>query len=372
MTERTHTILIVDDEPANVHLMERLLAGAGYTSVRSTTDPVEALALYREVGPDLVMLDLHMPVLDGFGVMAELATMVAADDYVPILVLTADVTQTTKQRALESGAMDFVPKPLDTAEVLARVRNLLATRSLHVQLWRHNESLEEKIRDRTTALTDLVRRLQRAQNDLRLAQEETIHSLSLAAEYRDDETSRHIQRMSHYCSVLGAAMGFDEARCETIRLAAKMHDVGKIGVPDAILLKPAKLTSQEFEAMKAHAQIGYEILSGSTSELATTAAAIAWTHHEKVDGSGYPRSLAGDDIPLEGRIAAVADVFDALSTDRVYRNALTMPETLSIMREGRGVHFDGEILDLFFDRMGVILTMKQELDESTALVGGSG
>jgi putative two-component system response regulator len=366
MGERTQAILIVDDEPANVQLLERLLTSSGYSRVRSTTDPKRVVTLYRDLQPDLILLDLHMPGLDGFTVMQQLSEMIASDDYVPILVLTADVTATSKQRALVGGAKDFLTKPLDTAEVLARVGNLLETRSLHVQLRRHNELLEEKVRERTAALWDTVGQLERAQKDLRLAQEETIHSLSLAAEFRDDETSRHIERMSRYCAVLADAMGLDTARQDTIRVAAKMHDVGKIGVGDSILLKPGKLTTDEFETMKAHAQIGYEILSGSTSELATTAAVIAWTHHEKVDGSGYPRGLVGRDIPQEGRIAAVADVFDALTTDRVYRKAFTLPEALEIMLDGRDAHFDADILDLFFDRIDVILRTKQALDESAA------
>jgi len=356
-------ILIVDDEPANVRLLERLLTSSGYAHVRSTTDPAEALPLYEEFIPDIVLLDLHMPGLDGFAVMDQLRGVVRTSDYLPILVLTADVTVQSKYRALKGGAKDFLTKPLDTAEVLARVANLLETRSLHLELSKHNELLEERVKERTQALWKTVTQLEQAEQDLRLAQEETIHSLSFAAEFRDDETSRHIERMSRYCAVVAEAMGIDKERRDVIRVASKMHDIGKIGVPDAILLKPGKLTEEEFEVMKMHAQIGHEILSGATSELATTARVIAWTHHEKVDGSGYPRGLAGDDIPLEGRIAAVADVFDALTTNRVYRKAFTLPEALGIMQQGRGTHFDAEILDLFLDRIDEILTLKERLDE---------
>ncbi len=366
MEHGDQTILVVDDEAANVQLIERLLARSGYTQVHSTTDPTEVARLFRDLHPDLILLDLHMPTLDGFGVMEELGGALEANDYLPILVLTADVTQTTKQRALVSGAKDFLTKPFDNAEVLARVGNLLEIRSLHLHLRGLNESLEEKVEQRTAALWETVGQLERAHNDLKLAQEETIHSLSLAAEFRDDETSRHIERMSRYCSVIARAMGFDQARQETLRIASKMHDVGKIGVADSILLKPGKLTPDEFEIMKTHAQIGYDILSGSASELAKTAAVIAWTHHEKVDGSGYPRGLAGDEIPLEGRIAAVADVFDALTTDRVYRKAFNLPETLTIMREGRDSHFEAAIVDVLFDHLDEILTLKSELDEMPA------
>ena len=356
-------ILIVDDEPANVQLLQRLLTSSGYTNLRSTGDPQQVLPLYEEFRPDLILLDLHMPALDGFEVMEQLSEVISDDDYVPILVLTADVTTASKQRALVGGAKDFLTKPLDTAEVLARVANLLETRSLHLQLRRHNEILEEQVKERTRALWTSITQLEQAEKDLRLAQEETIHSLSLAAEFRDDETSRHIERMSRYCAVVAKALGLSSERRETIRLAAKMHDVGKIGVPDAILLKPGKLTEEEFEVMKTHAEIGHDILSGATSELATTAQVIAWTHHEKIDGSGYPRGLTGDTIPLEGRIAAVADVFDAVTTNRVYRKAFTLPEALGILNEGRRTHFDAEILDLFLDRMDEILTLKETLDE---------
>lgn len=309
------------------------------------------------------MLDLHMPGLDGFGVMARLSEMTAAGDYIPILVLTADVSPESKRRALVGGAKDFVSKPFDTVEVVARVANLLETRRLHLQLQGHNDRLEDEVKRRTAAVWDTVKHLERAQNDLRLAQEETITSLSLAAEFRDDETARHIERMSRYCSVIADGMGLGDDRRETIRVAAKMHDIGKIGIADSILLKPGKLTADEFEIMRGHAQIGYDILTGSTSELATTAAVIAWTHHEKVDGTGYPRGLVGRDIPVEGRIAAVADVFDALTTDRVYRKAFALPEAWTLMREGRDAHFDAGILDVFFDLMDELLRMKQALDD---------
>lgn len=357
------TILIVDDEPANVRLLERVLARAGYSSVHSTTDPTQVLSLLPGLAPDLILLDLHMPVLDGFGVMSQVAEVVAPDDYLPILVLTADVVAETKQRALISGAKDFVTKPFDTTEVLARVRNLLDTRVLYGQVRELNSSLEDKVAQRTAALWETVGQLEQAHNDLRVAQEETIHSLSLAAEFRDDETSRHIERMSRYCSIIANGLGFDKASGETLRIASKMHDVGKIGVSDSVLLKPGKLTGDEFEVMKTHAQIGYDILSGSSSELARKAAVIAWTHHEWWDGGGYPRGLQHETIPLEGRIAAIADVFDALTTNRVYRKAFEVPEALELMRQERGTHFDPDLLDSFFDEVPQILKAKANFDQ---------
>jgi len=358
---RDQRILIVDDEPSNVRLLEHVLGDAGYSSVRSTTDPTQTEALYRAGQPDLILLDLHMPVMDGFAVMDRLVQLVDPGDFLPILVLTGDATPQSKRAALERGAKDFVTKPFDHAEVLARVGNLLDTRSLHVQLRRHNARLEDEVNERTAALVDAIARLEVAEQDRRLAQEETIHRLSLAAEYRDDETSRHIERMSRYCEILATRVGRAPEQVELLRIAAKMHDIGKLGIPDAILLKPDRLTPEEFDLMKTHTEIGHQILAGSKSELANTGAMLAWTHHEKVDGTGYPRGLRGDEIPFEGRIAAIADVFDALTTNRVYRRAFSLEGALGLLREGRGSHFDAELLDLFFEALDDVLVTRAEL-----------
>jgi putative two-component system response regulator len=230
-----------------------------------------------------------------------------------------------------------------------------------VELRRQNERLVERVLARTAELAEAVRRLELAEQDLRLAQEETIHRLSLAAEFRDDETSRHIERMSRYCAILALRAGHDERESELLRIAAKMHDIGKLGIPDAILRKPGRLTPAELDVMQGHAAIGHQILSGSRSQLGRTGAMLAWTHHEKVDGSGYPRGLRGSEIPLEGRIAAVADVFDALTTDRVYRPAFALEDALAIMREGRGTHFDPELLDLCLASLDEVLETRARL-----------
>jgi putative two-component system response regulator len=363
--ERRDRILIVDNEPGNVLVLEQLLELAGYRHVRSTTDPTRVVALHAAFQPDLVLLDLHMPVLDGFAVMQQLSELIGDNDYVPIVVLTADISPKSKRAALEGGAKDFITKPFDHAEVLARVANLLDTRFLHMQLRGHNETLEHAVRERTKELAQTVERLQLAERDLRLAQEETIHRLALAAEFRDDETSRHIERMSRYCAILADGTGMEEQESELLRLAAKMHDIGKLGIPDAILRKPGPLTSCEFEVMKEHAGIGHRILQGSRSELGRVGAMLAWTHHEKIDGTGYPRGLRGDEIPLGGRIAAIADVFDALTSDRIYRPAFQLPQALTIMRDGRDTHFDRELLDLFLESLEPILATKDELADAT-------
>jgi putative two-component system response regulator len=359
-TPRPDRILIVDDEPGNILVLQHLLEDAGYQELRFTTDPTKVEAIYAEFAPDLLLLDLQMPVLDGFAVMRLLSSRVR-QDFVPILILTADATLKSKRAALEGGAKDFVTKPFDPTEVLARVANLLDTRSLQVQLRRHNELLEDTVRERTEALTGAVQRLELAEEHRRLAQEETIHRLSLAAEYRDDETSRHIERMSRYCGILAARAGKSERESELLRIASKMHDIGKLATPDAILLKPGKLTPEEFEVMKGHAAIGHQILEGSRSELVRLGGLLAWTHHEKVDGTGYPRGLHGEEIPFEGRIAAIADVFDALTTDRIYRPAFPLDEVLSIMYAGRGTHFDADLLDLFLDSLEAVLATRDQI-----------
>ena len=299
-----------------------------------------------------------------------LAQLIDEEDYLPIVVLTADATLESRRAALQGGATDFITKPFDHVEALARVRNLLDARHLHVQLQRHNERLEDAVRERTADLRRAIDRLQLADHDLRLAQEETIHRLSLATDFRDDETSRHIERMSRYCAILAARAGKDARDCELLRLASKLHDIGKLGIPDAILRKPGRLTPEEFEIIKEHPKIGHQILHGSNSELARVGAMLAWTHHEKVDGTGYPRGLRGlrglrgEEIPLEGRIAAIADVIDALTTDRIYRGALSLDEAVSIMRDGRGTHFEANLLDLILGSLDPVLAAKDELADA--------
>ena len=355
-------ILIVDDQPSNVALLEQILARSGYENFTSTTDPREVEGLVRTTNPDLLLLDLQMPHLDGFEVMRILGSMPEAEG-LPIIVLTADITDDAKHASLGAGAKDFLTKPLDAIEVMLRIKTQLETRSLQQQLKEHNELLEVRVRERTAELWTTVRRLEKAENDLVISQEETVRRLSIAAEFRDDETARHIVRMSHYCAFLAERAGLDDETCRAVRTASQMHDVGKIGTPDSILLKRGRLTPEERAIMERHAEDGWSILEGSDSELLKMAASIALTHHERVDGTGYPRKLSGDEIPLLGRIAAVADVFDALSTNRVYRAAFPLPDVWRMMREGRGSHFDADILDLFFDSMDVVLSIKEENDE---------
>ncbi len=353
-------ILIVDDEPANLQLLERLLETEGYSNVLAVGDPRDVALLWDAYKPDLLLLDLMMPYLNGFTVMQQLKDdgSIGNGDYVPIMVLTADATSQTLDRALTSGANDFLTKPFDHNEVQLRVRNLLETRALHVALAESNVVLERTVRERTEHLSKSLA-------DLKSSREETIKRSSIACELRDDDTGRHIQRMSRYCGILASAVGLNEAGGGIMEMASQMHDVGKIGIPDAVLMKPGKLDPEERVIMEQHAKIGYGVLSGSDSDLLILAASIALTHHEWVDGGGYPRGLAGHDIPIEGRIAAIADVFDALTNNRVYRPRFPVRKALEIMEADRGTHFDPDLLDMFVKVLPEIL-------EAQALFGGIG
>lgn len=365
-------ILIVDDQPQNLQVLEALLDAEGYTNLECHADPREALKSATKQLPDLTLLDLHMPLMDGYDFMRRFEPLIPAADYAPILVLTADATSEAKQKALASGASDFLPKPFDHIEVLLRIENLLRTRYLHRELMDQNENLEAKVRHRTVELWNAVQKLEETQNELRMSREETINRLSIAAEYRDEETRRHVERMSRYCGLLARHLGLGAERADMVRVASQMHDVGKIGIPDRILLKPGRLTAGEYAVMQEHAVIGYRILCGTQSELGETGATLAWTHHEKVDGSGYPRGLEGEAIPLEGRIAAIADVFDAVTTDRVYRKAFPMGKAIDIIRQGRGSHFDGDMVDVFFGILDEVLSVKEELEDAPAELALSG
>ena len=329
----TCRILVIDDEPANTRIIGRILARAGFTDVILTNDPVQALPIFLANTPDLVLLDLQMPEMDGFQVLGQLEAVIPRDTFLPILILTGDASVDARQRALRAGAKDFLLKPFDTTEVVLRIRNLLETRNLHLLLAAQNRSLETKVLERTQALND--------------AQIEMLQRLAAAAEVRDDETGQHTVRVGAFAGRLARELGLPAVEAELIRRTAPLHDVGKIGVPDGILLKPGRLTHDEFETMKKHTVIGARILSGGHSELLHVAERIALSHHERWDGGGYPHGLVGAAIPLEARVVAVVDFFDALTHDRPYRSAVPVPEVLDMVRAGRGSHFDPAVADAF-------------------------
>jgi cyclic di-GMP phosphodiesterase len=263
------------------------------------------------------------------------------------------------EEALGHGAYGYVIKPFSSNEILINVANGLRRRQLEIESRRHRELLEQAVRDRTAALTSSLK-------ELRHSREETIERLARAAETRDDATGRHIKRVSLYCHLLARAIGLDGDRCELIRIVSPLHDIGKIAIPDRILLKPGPLTAEERTIMQGHAEAGYHMLLGSGEELLDLAATIARTHHERYDGAGYPCRLAGTGIPIEGRIAGVADAFDALTSDRVYRPAVPLEETLEVMRAGRGTQFDPEVLDAFLDSLGEVVRIDGLAGTTTA------
>ncbi len=326
-------ILMVDDEPVNLQLLRRLLERAGYTRLVETTDPRQVASLFSGFQPDLVLLDLHMPGMDGYDVLAQLTPLIPRSSYLPMLMLTADSTPAAKQRALSLGARDFVIKPFVPDEVLLRIRNLLVPRFLHLELKSQNQILEKRVRQRTRAL-----------EQTRL---EVLERLARAAEYRDDATGDHTRRVGRTAAFLADSLGADQHYVDLISRAAPLHDIGKIGVPDHLLLKPAKLEADEYEVMKRHARIGADILSGGRSAVMQLAEEVALDHHERWDGTGYPAGLAGEAIPVAARIVAIADVFDALTHDRPYRKAWPLPRALAEIEAGAGSHFDPSLTTRF-------------------------
>jgi putative two-component system response regulator len=325
-------ILIVDDEEPNVRLLERMLRRAvPAAELLSTTDSRTVTAMYTEFKPDLILLDLRMPHMDGFAVLEALQPLISRDSYLPILVLTADVTPAAKQRALSSGAKDFLTKPFDPTEVILRITNLLETRALHVEL-------EDRVRART--------------RELEGAHLETVERLALAVEYREDGTGGHTRRVGQMAALLARTLGLPPADVMLIRQAAPLHDVGKIAIPDSILLKPDRLTKEEWAVMRTHTAIGAKIVSGGQYSLLLTAEAIALNHHERWDGTGYPRGLRGDAIPFPARIVAVADAFDAMMHKRPYRQAYSEEYALAELERCAGTQFDPRCVEGFLGMIG--------------------
>ena len=325
-------ILVVDDEKPNVLLLERILAEAEYTNVRFTTNSGAVRDLVEEFRPDLILLDLHMPGMDGFAVMDQLKATFDPAANPPVLVLTADITREVKHRALVAGAHDFLTKPLDMEEVLLRIGNILNIRFLERALREEKAHLEERVLERTKELDD--------------AQMETFERLALAAEFRDDDTGEHTRRVGSSAALIATELGLPSGDIDMLRRAAALHDVGKIGVPDRILLAPRALTAEEFDVVKKHTEIGARLLSGSRSPVLAMAEQVAWSHHERWNGEGYA-GLSGEDIPLVGRITTVADVFDALTHVRPYKEAWPVDQAMEEMRKQREKQFDPDALDAF-------------------------
>lgn len=347
-------IMIVDDEIANVLIVKKYLERVGYRSFETTTDSSAALRIIQATKPDILLLDINMPSFDGIEILRELRGS-PEFKHLPVLILTANTDENIKLTCLELGATDFLLKPLDPMDLTARVRNSLKLKSFQDRLQHHATELEVKVEQRT--------------RELEASRREVVYCLARAAELRDNDTGNHVIRVGRFAGLIARSMGLPEWFIRDIEMAAQLHDVGKIAIPDAILLKPGKLEPEEFEIIQNHVKFGHQIIEphagtdarllrqhvefGSDmlrngSALMRLAASIAQTHHERFDGTGYPLGLAGTDIPLEGRITAVADVFDALSAERPYKKAMPREKCFSILREGRGTHFDPDVLDAFF------------------------
>jgi putative two-component system response regulator len=328
---RNARILIIDDEVGNIEILRRILGRQGFCRLESTTDSREAAALYIQHRPDLILLDLHMPHMGGLEVLDKL-NEIAEASYLPILILSADLTPEARRDALSRGAKDFVNKPFQPDELLLRIGTLLETRFLYLQIQSQNQLLEAKVRERTRELID--------------AQIEIIERLAIAAEFRDDNTGQHTQRVGQMSSLLARQLGLPDSQVSLIARAAPLHDVGKIGVPDSILLKMGKLTPGEFELVKQHTVIGARILSGGKFPLLRLAEEIAFSHHERWDGTGYA-GLRRTEIPLAGRIVAVADVFDALTQQRPYKPAWPVADAIAEIDRQRERQFDPGVVEAF-------------------------
>ncbi|WP_157606269.1 HD domain-containing phosphohydrolase [Schlesneria paludicola] len=361
-------ILIVDDEPINVKVCQKYLNELGYKRCIGLSDATRAVSQIAEEMPDLVILDVMMPVVSGVDILRQLRSKPELS-HIPVLILTASTDRSTKLTVLEYGASDFLTKPIDPSELAPRVRNVLTVKQHQDSLKNYAQTLEAAVQQRTL--------------ELEASRQDVIFCLARAVEYRDDVTGRHVERVGQYAGLIGLALGWSEHDALMLEQAAQLHDVGKVGVPDEVLLKPGKLTPEEFEQMqrhtlfgkrivermgdrestrlRQHVLIGSRILDVPRSPLLTMAARIALTHHERWDGTGYPLGLAGEDIPIEGRITAVADVFDALSSRRPYKPAYPISKCFEIITNESGSHFDPKIVDTFISQRDLIVQTQIEL-----------
>jgi len=347
----TGVILVVDDQDFNLRLLEALLTPLGHT-VRFAIDGIDCLEKVQAEKPDLILLDIMMPRMDGFETAARLKGNPESRN-IPVVMVTSLTEVDERVKALECGANDFLSKPVNELELRARVNSLLEVKAYHDHMQDYQKKLESEVARRTDDL-------QKAFATIKSASLETIYRLSRAAEFKDDDTGEHIIRIGHFSATIAKHMGLSAHDVETILYAAPMHDVGKIATPDAILRKPGKLDADEWRIMQQHSRQGALILEGSDSELLQMAESIALTHHEKWDGSGYPQGLKGQEIPIAGRITAIADVFDALTSKRPYKEPFSLEKSFAIIRESRGSHFDPQVVDAFFAITDDIIRIKQE------------
>jgi putative two-component system response regulator len=349
-------VLAADDQEETRRVLQRALMSLGY-EVEVACDGIEALAKLP-LGVDLVLVDARMPGLDGFEVARRIRAEPEHRD-IPIIMVTGLDSREDRLRAVEAGVSDFIAKPFELTELRVRTESLLRLKEATDALKRHRAELEQTVTKRTADLRAALEGMAEAQRSTYAAHLDTIRRLVIAAEYKDRDTAAHIERIGLYSELIATRLNLPPGEIELIRHASPMHDVGKIGIPDAVLLNPRKLDPDEWEIMKTHTTIGARILHGSPSPVLQAGEVIALAHHERWDGSGYPAGVRGEDIPLAGRICAVADVFDALTSDRHYRDALPNDTVWEMMQGERGQHFDPGVLDVFLGCRDAVEAIQQ-------------
>lgn len=345
--------IVIDDQSSNLLLVSEILSGiAPDLEITTFIDPREAIRCAATAAVDLVVTDFSMPLMNGIDVIRELRLMEHLAD-LPIVMVTAMDDMDLRYAALDAGASDFLTRPINARECQARCRNLLRMHALQIQTRRHAEILSLRVAEVTS--------------DLQNRNMEMLQRLAVAAEKRDTDTGAHLVRMSRYSAMLAETIGFSEMDVHVIAMAAPLHDIGKIGIPDGILLAPRRLTESELLIMRTHPEIGHDMLRGSTSEAMKMSADIARHHHERFDGGGYPDRLGGEDIPLSARIVAVADVWDALLSPRPYKRPWTEDEAITLLRNGAGTQFDPELVDTFLGELDKLRRIRREVADDAAV-----
>jgi len=340
MPNKIFKILVVDDTSRNIQLVGSVLQNQGY-GVAFATSGEKALSAVQDYEYDLILLDVMMPGLNGYQTCKRIKKL-PNGEHTPIIFLTAKTDEESIILGFDSGGIDYVTKPFNKRELLARVET-------HLKLKDYENNLEKKV----NFLTEEIEATQR----------EVVFTMGAIGETRSKETGNHVKRVAQYCYVFAINYGLSETEANLLREASPMHDIGKVGIPDSILNKPGKLDAEEWEIMKTHAEIGYDMLKFSKRPILQAAASVALSHHEKFDGSGYPKGLVGQDIPIYGRILAICDVFDALGSDRCYKSAWNDKDIWTLIREQSGKHFDPELVDIFFKNIDQFTSIRDELHD---------